>query len=510
MSTPAASADRNLLCGILALQMDFVTRDQLVVGMHAWVLDKQKPLGQILLEQNALTSSRHALLEALVQEHVKQHDNDPQKSLAALSDVGSARKNLEQIADADVRASLSLVQCSPHQPEAQARGHQHDPEVKARDGHHAERDEYIPATASVGLSTSSGLRFRILRQHAKGGLGQVFVALDEELHREVALKEIQDKHADKPESRSRFLLEAEITGGLEHPGIVPVYGLGQYADGRPYYAMRFIRGHSLADAIEKYHSPRGAGGSPASTGEPPVPRVGDSLAFRQLLGRFVDVCNAMQYAHDRGVLHRDLKPGNVMLGKYGETLIVDWGLAKPLASVAHKPAAQARDAAATLDEPVLQPKSASGSAETLAGTAIGTPAYMSPEQAAGRLDLLGPASDVYSLGATLYCLLTGKAPFVQADVGETLRKVIAGDLPRPRAIKPDVSEALEAICLKAISLKPADRYATPRMLADDVEHWLADEPVTAWPEPWTVRTRRWLGRHRTLVTRAPPLPCSWA
>ena len=141
------------------------------------------------------------------------------------------------------------------------------------------------------------------------------------------------------------------------------------------------------------------------------------------------------------------------------------------------------------DEPFLQPKSGSGSAETQAGTAIGTPAYMSPEQAAGRLDLLGPASDVYSLGATLYCLLTGKVPFAQADVGEILKKVIDGDFPRPRAIKADVSEALEAVCLKAMSLNPTDRYSTPRMLADDVEHWLADEPVSAWPEPWTVKRK---------------------
>src|SRR6202035_3308940 len=118
------------------------------------------------------------------------------------------------------------------------------------------------------------------------------VALDVELHREVALKEIQDRHADDPDSRLRFLLEAEITGGLEHPGIVPVYGLGAYADGRPFYAMRFIRGQSLEEAIKTFHGRTG----------------GSSLEFRQLLGRFVDVCNAMQYAHDRGVLHRDLKP----------------------------------------------------------------------------------------------------------------------------------------------------------------------------------------------------------
>src|SRR5207237_5705028 len=136
--------------------------------------------------------------------------------------------------------------------------------------------------------------------------GKVSVAHDEELHREVALKEIKDRHADDLESRSRFVLEAEITGGLEHPGIVPVYGLGQYADGRPFYAMRFIRGDSLKEAIERFHNPQ-AKRRPA--GE-------RALELRKLLGRFVDVCEAIAYAHSRGVLHRDLKPGNVMLGKY--------------------------------------------------------------------------------------------------------------------------------------------------------------------------------------------------
>src|SRR5262249_52918618 len=144
-------------------------------------------------------------------------------------------------------------------------------------------------------------------------------AHDHELHREVALKEIQDRHADHPESRGRFLLEAEITGGLEHPGIVPVYGLGTYADGRPYYAMRFIKGDSLKDAIERFHKTDVAGRDPGER----------TLALRQLLRRLIDVCNAIAYAHSRGILHRDLKPGNIMLGRYGETLVVDWGLAKP-------------------------------------------------------------------------------------------------------------------------------------------------------------------------------------
>jgi hypothetical protein len=219
-----ANTDRNLLFGILALQLDFISREALVKAMNAWVLEKAKALGQILVEQQALASERHALLEALVQEHLKQHGNDPEQSLAAVSSVASVRDELKQIADPDLHASLAYVSA----------------------GRQAEAGSWATRAPSVGTPTSSGLRFRILRPYAKGGLGQVSVARDEELHREVALKEIQDRHADDPDSRSRFVQEAEITGGLEHPGIVPVYGLGTYADGRPFYAMRFIRGHSLA------------------------------------------------------------------------------------------------------------------------------------------------------------------------------------------------------------------------------------------------------------------------
>ena len=212
----------------------------------------------------------------------------------------------------------------------------------------------------------------------------------------------------------------------------------------------------------------------------------------------------MQYAHDRGVLHRDLKPGNIMLGKYGETLVVDWGLAKARGKSGEPGAPFGEPGASRAeanDEPILNPASGSGSAETVAGSTLGTPAYMSPEQAEGRLDLLGPASDVYSLGAPpLYCLPTGKAPVEGKDVAEILKNVQRGQFAPPHSVQPGVSPPLEAICLKAMALKLKDRYASPRELAEDIEHWLADEPVRAWPEPWTVKARRWVGHHRTLVT----------
>jgi hypothetical protein len=245
MPEPAPSrpaADRNLLFGILALQMDFISRDALVAAMNAWVLEKSKPLGQVLLEQQALTAERLALLGALVKEHLRMHDDDPEKSLAAVRSVGSVRQEVEQIADPDVQASLAHVPAARHEDAA----------------------PNATRPPSAGPPTSSGLRFRILRPHARGGLGEVFVAYDTELHREVALKEIQDRYADHPESRARFLLEAEITGGLEHPGIVPVYGLGQYAGGCPFYAMRLIRGDSLNNAINRFHKAETPGATRAS------------------------------------------------------------------------------------------------------------------------------------------------------------------------------------------------------------------------------------------------------
>jgi serine/threonine-protein kinase len=457
MSAPAT--DLNLLFAVLALQNDLVGKDALLAAMTVWGLEKHRTLGDILVERGDLLVEDRQLIDGLIERQLRRHTS-VEKSLAALSVSPPLRQELQSLCPPEMERRLAHLST-------------------AVDGH-----------ATVGYaptgSADGGLRYRILRPHARGGLGEVFVAEDTELHREVALKEMQTRHAGHEASRGRFVLEAEITGGLEHPGIVPVYGLGSYADGRPFYAMRFIKGDNLREAIARFHRP---------TSRPDY----HSLAFRQLLGRFIDVCNAVAYAHSRGVLHRDLKPGNIMLGRFGETLVVDWGLAKVVGR--GEPGALA-----TPDEETLMPRSGSGAVETLAGSAIGTPAYMSPEQAAGRIADLGPATDVYSLGATFYTLLTNQSPVDGTDTADLLRKVERGEVGFVQPALPTSTEAipapLVAVCNKAMRQGPRDRYASPLALAEDLEHWLADEPVRAYPEPWTVRAGRWVRRHRTAVTGA--------
>ena len=311
----------------------------------------------------------------------------------------------------------------------------------------------------------------------------------------MALKEIQPCYeaSEREDQRARFMLEAEITGNLEHPGIVPVYSLGRNADGRPYYAMRFIRGESFSVAIKRFHQGRGEPGGATPTR--PRPLLG--VEFQQLIRRFLDVCDAMDYAHSRGVLHRDLKPANVMLGRYGETLVVDWGLAKFIGRDDIIPAPADGDA-----EPSFSEATVTTSGDTQPGTTIGTPAYMSPEQACGDIEKLGPASDVYSLGATLYEILTGHVPFPDKKLPAVVEKILKGDFPPPRTVEPAIPAALEAICLKAMAGEPARRYPSVRALAQDLEHWLADEPVAAYPEVRLERLGRWLRQHRTWTAAA--------
>ncbi|WP_417746820.1 protein kinase domain-containing protein [Rosistilla oblonga] len=323
----------------------------------------------------------------------------------------------------------------------------------------------------------SASRFRVLKSHARGGLGEVFLARDEELNRDVALKEIQARHLEHTESTTRFLLEAEVTGRLEHPGIVPVYSLGRYDDGRPFYAMKFVRGSSLQDAIRQFHDQY-----PDKTS-----RLFFGREMHQMLRRFIDVCNAIGYAHDRGVLHRDIKPANIMLGNFGETLVVDWGLAKIMEAV---------------ETPISEEAARIESTNTMAtaaGSVVGTPAFMSPEQAGNSEHDVSDASDIYSLGATLFAILTNGYSIQGENTYEILENIQKGNIYTIRQIVPSAPAALEAICSKAMSLRPFDRYQTARAMADDIERWLADESVEAYRghEPRLEQAGRLLRRYRS-------------
>jgi serine/threonine protein kinase len=208
-----------------------------------------------------------------------------------------------------------------------------------------------------------------------------------------------------------------------------------------------------SSASDRYH---------AAHSSPREPRERE-IAFHRLLRSMIDACNAVAYAHSRGVVHRDIKPHNIMLGRFGETLVVDWGIAKNLTDLAREPSDEPV-AVATAEEPSL----------TNPGAALGTPQYMSPEQAAGETERVGPASDVYGLGGTLYCILVGHGPFPSGNVAEVLDRARRGIFPAPRRLRRSVDAALEVICLKAMALDPADRHATPLALAEAIEAWLAD------------------------------------
>lgn len=335
------------------------------------------------------------------------------------------------------------------------------------------------------------------RDPLRGGVGLVYLAKDVELNRHVAIKEIRDEYADQEQIRERFLYEAEVTACLEHPGIVPVYGMGRYENGRLWYAMRYIKAKkakaSGADSTAEEDSASTA--SPSETLKDAIDRhhqrakevsaAAREESFRELLRRYVSACEAIDYAHSRGVVHRDIKPGNILLGRHGETLVVDWGMAKNLSGEERAPAAA---------ESVFLPERSSYF-ETRGG--LGTPGFMSPEQYQ-ELPATSTRSDIYSLGATLYVILTGQAPF-SGSIMEIARATMQGNFPKPRERNRAIPKTLEKIALKAMAVAPAERYATVGELAEDVKRWMSDLPISGVREPVLTRAARWSRRHKALV-----------
>ncbi|HET6669379.1 MAG TPA: serine/threonine-protein kinase [Pyrinomonadaceae bacterium] len=305
----------------------------------------------------------------------------------------------------------------------------------------------------------SGTKYRLIRELGHGGMGTVYLAEDSDLNREVAVK-VLNASADEAALSRRMVREAQIIARLEHPGIVPVHDVGVLADGRVFYAMKLIRGERL----DKY--------------------ITNVASLKDRLRKFQAACDAVSFAHAHGVIHRDLKPQNIMIGTFGEVLVVDWGVAKILPpGMTEQDASEAETLRLLPGRHSDEQQRQEHADETTHGTIIGTAKYMSPEQQRGEIDELDQRSDVYSLGAILYFLLTNRAP---AAI-------------RPREVDAKVSKAAEAVCLKAMSVSSADRYASAADLGADVARLLNDEPVSAYRENWLEKVWRWLNKNRVLV-----------
>nr|MBA3847187.1 serine/threonine protein kinase [Planctomycetota bacterium] len=314
-------------------------------------------------------------------------------------------------------------------------------------------------------------RFLLDKRIGEGAQGVIFGVLDRDCRRTVALKTLHSSGVDATEV-SRFIHEAQITAQLEHPGIVPVHDFGALPDGTVFYTMKRVEGESLAAYMHE--------------------RVGDAKHRFDLMQLFLRVCETVGFAHSRGVIHRDLKPRNIMVGAFGEVLVMDWGLAKILGD--------SRSQATSRITSLRQDGGPTGSDvhRTLDGFAVGTPAYMSPEQARGEADRVDQRSDIYSLGVMLYEMLSGQSPYERGDVRKTLEQVAAGRLTRLEELEAGegIDRSLRAITHKAMAVKRDDRYVSVAALAKDIRDHLAGLAVSAHRESVIEQALRLCRRHR--------------
>jgi len=341
-------------------------------------------------------------------------------------------------------------------------------------GHEAEGSPAELTPEMVAALRTRWLQYEGLDEINRGGMGVIYRAHDRLTHRDVAIKMVTPEMSDDPQLIARFLEEARYTAQLEHPNIVPVHELGLTPENALYFAMKKVEGESLADLLERLDKGAAA-----------------AWPLTRLLAIFQKACDAIAFAHSRQVIHRDLKPDNVMIGEFGEVLVLDWGLAKRVgeqqASLAPRP----------LSDSLLQ--------QTVPGTIMGTLAYMPPEQATGEVTLLDSRSDIYSLGAMLYEILSLRSPIdTESGVEQALADVRDGRIEPPSQANPmrDVPRELEAVVRKAMAREPGDRYETVPQLQADIDAFLEGRTLTAARYTLLQRLGKWILRHRAQATAA--------
>ena len=470
----STASTRGQLFAALARRLEYVTDGQLSLACQAQRRDPSRELTEILLAQGAIDARNRALVEDAVESQLAPHAGDVEACFAAIHDKGWVPAVLfAEGSDAPTAAG------APTGPEPAS------PAWEEGDA------DALTETETLGSYTSGGSRYELLERKFWGGMGEVWRARDRELNREVLLKQVLPQMANNPQSRGRFLREVRTGANLEHPGIVPVYDIGQHPGGQLFQVMRYFRPGSLHKKIAAYHLAH--------------PDAIDELAFRTLLGHFATACRAIDFVNSvgKGILHLDIKPQNIVTGEFGETQIIDWGLAQitdaDMLEKIHEESGTLASGSAHGHSGTRDSGGNSASLDAMPRGLRGTPAYAAPEQWTGDPDVLSPRTDVYGLGATLFEILAGKAPF-NREMPTIREDVEIGNL--HREMKPWAPPALRAICRKAMAVKPGDRYATAAALADDIDRFLADEPVTAWPDPWRVRLWRFVKRHRTAAAAA--------
>jgi len=356
----------------------------------------------------------------------------------------------------DPSVTLSLADSTGVQADLLLRGESSGPELE---GHGA-----------------SSAKYYVEREVTRGGMGKIMIAVDRDLRRRVAMKVLLPGSGASRAQLERFLEEAQATGQLEHPNIVPIHEIGIDRNGRPFFTMKLVKGISLKEVIDELWKKR--------------PSFTKKYTPVKLLQIFLQVCNGMSFAHSKGVVHRDLKPENIMIGDYGEVLVMDWGLAKILGR---------EDRAG--DELVQTIRSRRrGAKVSREGKVAGTPAYMAPEQAAGKVSEIDERSDVYSLGAILYEMLSFYPPFEGSCVSDVITQVLKSPVipPSKRNKANRIPRELNAICSKALSKNKEDRYQSVADLAQDVQNFLEERPVSAHKDTLLRKARKWVHRHEAI------------
>jgi eukaryotic-like serine/threonine-protein kinase len=455
-----AAMDKDFLLGVLAVQLGFATSAEVMAAASAWLADRSSSIPERLEATGALDATKRQMLESFVAEALKHHEGDVHETLSSLGGEQVLLRSFGGSVVSDGRGGVEVT--------------------SQGDSEGGDKSE------STLVSQEQSGRY-VLRggsedeaEIGRGGLGRVLVAYDEHLGRDVAIKELlADAGTGSTKSQggsgsrtsplvARFLREARVTGQLEHPNIVPVHEVGQRRDGTYFYTMRVVRGSTLGERLQ------GCG----------------TLAERlKLLPHYIDLCNAIAYAHSRGVVHRDVKPNNVMIGEFGETVVLDWGLAKVRGMRDIRGRAIAREVKILHD---------AGAGHTVDGSAVGTPAYMSPEQADGRIADIDERSDVWGLGAVLYEMLTGHPPFEGVTPFEILGKVLKDNVAPVRSQCAEAPAELAAVAEKALRHDPQQRYSGAKELAEEVDNYLQGRRVGAYAYSSTELLRRFIEKNKAL------------